>query len=123
MANLLPTEKKAAIISMLCEGSSIRGIERITGVHRDTIMRLGVRVGQGCAEILDRKMRGLRIPQIQVDEMWGFIGAKAKTAKANDMKDAAGAIELVVPLPGFVKRRAEVKILNTIKELKARVEA
>jgi uncharacterized protein YndB with AHSA1/START domain len=32
-------------------------------------------------------------------------------------------IELVVPLPGFVKRRAEVRILNTVKELKARAEA
>jgi hypothetical protein len=33
------------------------------------------------------------------------------------------SIELVVPLPGFVKRRAEVRILNTLKELKARVES
>ena len=33
------------------------------------------------------------------------------------------SIELVVPLPGFVKRRAEVRILNTLKELKARAEA
>lgn len=33
------------------------------------------------------------------------------------------AIELVVPLPGFVKRRAEVRILNTVRELKARAEA
>ena len=33
------------------------------------------------------------------------------------------SIELVVPLPGFVKRRAEVRILNTVKELKARAEA
>lgn len=57
----------------------------MTGVHRDTIMRLGVRVGQGCAEIMDDKMNGLDLPQIQVDEMWGFIGAKEKTAKANDM--------------------------------------
>jgi uncharacterized membrane protein len=32
-------------------------------------------------------------------------------------------IELVVPLPGFVKRRAEVRILNTVKELKSRVES
>jgi len=44
MANNLPTEKKVLAISMLAEGSSIRAIERITGVHRDTIMRLGVRV-------------------------------------------------------------------------------
>jgi ribosome-associated toxin RatA of RatAB toxin-antitoxin module len=32
-------------------------------------------------------------------------------------------IDLVVPLPGFVKRRAEVRILNTVKELKARAES
>ena len=88
MSNSLPVEKKIAAISMLCEGSSIRGIERVTGIHRDTIMRLGVRVGQGCAEIMDEKMRNLNLPLVQVDEMWGFIGAKQKTAKANDMKNA-----------------------------------
>ena len=59
MANVLPTDKKITIISSLCEGSSIRSIERITGVHRDTIMRLGVKVGQGCATLLDEKMRDL----------------------------------------------------------------
>lgn len=48
MANILPTDKKIAVIGALAEGSSIRSIERITGVHRDTIMRLGVKVGQGC---------------------------------------------------------------------------
>jgi hypothetical protein len=42
MANQLCTEKKTMAVSMLCEG---RSIERITGVHRDTIMRLGVRMG------------------------------------------------------------------------------
>lgn len=46
MANNLESEKKVLAISMLAEGSSIRAIERITGVHRDTIMRLGVRVGE-----------------------------------------------------------------------------
>ena len=49
MANVLSIDKQMAIISALAEGSSIRAIERMTGVHRDTIMRLGVRVGQGCA--------------------------------------------------------------------------
>src|SRR5690242_5998851 len=44
MANVLKTEKKVAVISMLVEGQSIRSIERVTGVHRDTILRLMVRV-------------------------------------------------------------------------------
>jgi hypothetical protein len=46
MPNVLSTDKQIAIVSSLAEGSSIRSIERITGVHRDTIMRLGVPVGQ-----------------------------------------------------------------------------
>jgi hypothetical protein len=38
MANVLPIDKQIAVVSSLCEGSSIRSIERVTGVHRDTIM-------------------------------------------------------------------------------------
>ena len=80
MANILKTEKKNMAIAMLAEGSSIRSIERITGVHRDTIMRLGIRVGEGCKKIMDEKLRGLNCKNIECDEIWGFIGAKNKTA-------------------------------------------
>ena len=48
MANNLSTEKKVTVISMLAEGSSIRSIERITGVNRNTIMSLALRVGKAC---------------------------------------------------------------------------
>ena len=82
MANNLKPELKATAVSMLCEGSSIRSVERITGIHRHTIMRLGVRVGKGCATIMDSKMRGLNCKQIEVDEIWGFIGAKRNRAAA-----------------------------------------
>ena len=40
MSNALKTEKKAQVVSVLCEGSSIRSVERIAGIHRDTVMRL-----------------------------------------------------------------------------------
>lgn len=80
MANNLPTEKKVTVVSMLCEGSSIRSIERMTGINRNTIMNLGVRVGNACKRIMDEKMRGLNCADIQVDEIWGFVGAKAKNA-------------------------------------------
>ena len=80
MANILKIEKKVAVISMLAEGSSIRAIERITGVNRNTIMNLGVRVGTACKKIMDDKMRNLGCKQIQVDEIWGFVGAKQKNA-------------------------------------------
>jgi IS1 family transposase len=81
MANILKTEKKVAVISMLCEGASIRAVERITGVNQNTIMSLGRRVGDACAKIMDEKMRGLSCQQIEVDEIWGFIGAKRKNSQ------------------------------------------
>ena len=77
---------------MLCEGNSIRSVERMTGVHRDTVMRLGVRMGQGCKELLDDKMTDLGCDTIQVDEMWGFIGAKQKTVKNNNLDPGLGDI-------------------------------
>jgi IS1 family transposase len=84
MANILSTDKQIGIIGALCEGSSIRSIERMTGVHRDTIMRLGVRVGQGSATLLDSKMRNLFCEQLQLDEIWGFIGKKQRHLEVGD---------------------------------------
>jgi len=66
---------------MLAEGSSIRSVERITGVNQNTIMSLARRVGDACKRIMDEKMHGLTCKQIEVDEIWGFIGAKQKNAK------------------------------------------
>lgn len=78
MANVLNSEKQITVISALAEGSGIRQIERMTSIHRDTIMRLGVLVGQGCASLLDRKMRNLLCEHLQLDEVWGFIGKKQR---------------------------------------------
>src|SRR5712691_339842 len=84
MANVLNTDKPIAIIAALAEGSSIRAIERMTGVHRDTIMRLGVKIGKGCARIMDEKMRNLPSVDIQLDEIWGFVRKKHRHLKADD---------------------------------------
>jgi IS1 family transposase len=87
MANILNTDKQIAVIGALAEGSSIRSIERITGVHRDTIMRLGVKVGQGCAALLDAKMRDLPCRRLELDEIWGFIGKKQKHIRTEDSSE------------------------------------
>jgi IS1 family transposase len=84
MANVLNKDKQIAVIAALAEGMAIRQIERMTDIHRDTIMRLGVRVGQGCARLLDEKMRGLECRDIQVDEIWGFIQKKKRNIKETD---------------------------------------
>jgi len=45
--NILPRDQQIAVIGALSEGMSIRSVERLTGIHRDTIMRLGARIGRG----------------------------------------------------------------------------
>src|SRR5258706_239669 len=84
MANVLSKDKQIMIIGALAEGSSMHAISRMTGVHRDTICRLGVRIGKGCAAVLDAKMRDLSCKFLQFDEIWGFIGKKEKHISFND---------------------------------------
>jgi IS1 family transposase len=91
MANVLNTDKQIAVIGALAEGSSIRSIERITGVHRDTVMRLGVRVGKGCAALMDVKMRDLGCRYLEFDEIWGFIGKKEKNLTVDDGPECGDA--------------------------------
>lgn len=84
MANVLNKDKQIAVIGALAEGSSIRSIERMTGIHRDTIMRLGVKVGQGCTAVMDASMRNLPCTRLEMDEIWGFVGKKALHVRPGD---------------------------------------
>ena len=82
--NRLKPEKQVMVLSALTEGMSIRSVERLTGVHRDTIMRLTVRVGRTCREVQDVLMRDLPCERIEVDEAWCFVGKKEAQVKPED---------------------------------------
>lgn len=82
--NILPREQQIQIVGHLVEGASIRSVERMTGVHRDTIMRLGARVGNGCARFHDRRMVGVRPGRLELDEAWSYVGKKQKRVKRGE---------------------------------------
>ncbi|MEP9388954.1 transposase [Mesorhizobium sp. KR9-304] len=82
--NILPQDRQVAVISALIEGCSIRATERMTETHRDTVMRLGARIGRGCAALHDMMFRDLNINQLQFDELWAYIGKKQKRVKRDD---------------------------------------
>jgi IS1 family transposase len=88
--NRLSLSRRTQIIHSLVEGNSIRSTERLTDTHRDTVMRLMVEVGEGCARIMDEKMRDLSCQQIQVDEIWSFVGKKQAQLKAGDNRQRLG---------------------------------
>lgn len=87
MANVLNTDKQIDVFAALAKGSSIRAVKRMKGVHRDTLMRLGIRIGEGCIPLLDAKMRNLPCNRLDIDEVWGFIGKKESRLKPGGYLD------------------------------------
>ncbi len=127
--NHLSKDKQIAVTAALAEGSSIRSIERMTGIHRDTIMRLGVRVGQGCAQLLDQKMRKLDCNRIELDEIWGFIGKKVRHLREDDDPTfgdvwtycAIDAETKLVPSYKVASKRNMPNTIEFIADLKSRM--
>jgi len=76
--NITPKERQIQVLKALVEGNSIRSIERMTGIHRDTIMRLLVRVGDKCQKIMDTQLKNFHCRRIQADEIWTFVKKKEK---------------------------------------------
>ena len=76
--NKLPTQARAQIIHLLCEGNSIRAVTRLTGASKNTVIKLLIDAGKACADYQDKALRDLPCKRIQVDEIWSFIYAKQK---------------------------------------------
>ncbi len=80
----LSPEKAERIIALLVEGMSVRSVERVTSVHRDTILRLLVIAGNRCERLLEDKIQSLPVKDVQCDEIWGWVGCKEKRNTDND---------------------------------------
>ena len=88
--NRTPLARRTQIIGCLVEGNSIRSTERMTDTHRDTIMRLMVEVGTGCATLANEQMRDLSCQRIEVDEIWSYVGKKQMHLKQGDDRRRLG---------------------------------
>ena len=90
MANVLKLEKRVAVISGLVEGMSVRSIERVTGVHRDTILRLMVKVANAGAAYADMTLRNLDCQRIEMDEIWAYVAKKQRNVGPEDRRALVG---------------------------------
>ena len=89
--NKLPIKTRAQILNMLCEGSSMRSISRITGVSINTVLKLLEDGGEVCAAFHDEHVSSVKATRVQVDEIWSFTYAKQKNvAIAKDAPRVAG---------------------------------
>lgn len=91
--NRLTKQSRAQILHLLCEGSSIRSIARLTGASKNTISKLLLDAGRACSAYQDRVLRNLNCKRVQLDEIWSFVYAKkSNVSKAKSAPKEAGDI-------------------------------
>ena len=77
----IPKVKVIEVVRHLAEGTGVRKTARLTGVSRGTVGRISKRVGGQARKIHDELVRDLEVPEVQMDEMWSFVGKKTRTAR------------------------------------------
>ncbi len=91
--NKLPIAKRAQILGLLVEGTSLRATSRLADCSINTVTKLLVDIGTACTEYQDRTLRNLTCKRVQVDEIWSFVYAKDKNvASAKAAPDKAGDV-------------------------------
>lgn len=91
--NRLPVSTRVQILSMLCEGSSMRSISRVCDVSLNTVSKLLIDAGKACAEYHDKSVRNVTAKNVQCDEIWSFAYAKQKNVSfAKSAPESAGDV-------------------------------
>src|SRR5580692_10558319 len=90
--NCLDSKTRAQIVNCLIEGCSIRATVRMTGASKNTIAKLLGDLGCACAAYHNRNVRRLRVRRLRCDEIWSFVGAKAKNVSAEKKLEGWGDI-------------------------------
>ena len=89
--NKLDLKKRAQVLACLVEGNSIRATVRMTGVAKNTVVKLLADVGAACAEYQDKTLRNLPCKRLQCDEIWSFVYAKVRNvSRAKAAPEGAG---------------------------------
>jgi transposase-like protein/IS1 family transposase len=78
----LSMKQATMALSLMLEGMSVRSVQRLTGLSRDTLADLIVLIGQNCQRLLDATVKNVEVKELQLDELWSFVGMKEKTRMA-----------------------------------------
>src|SRR5579863_10306091 len=80
----LPVEKAELVLKLLLEGNSVSSVVRLTDVHQKTILKLLVLAGEKCERIMAERLRNIQVRDVELDELWSWIGKKQKRVQPED---------------------------------------
>jgi IS1 family transposase len=126
--NKLPLAKRVLILTLLCEGSSMRSISRVADVSINTVTKLLEDAGETCLAMHDELVRDVKASRIQCDEIWSFVGAKQRnvpTAKGDPHGDVwtwtAIDADTKLMVSYFVGDRSGQSAIIVMDDLRARL--
>jgi IS1 family transposase len=90
--NRLSNQDRVRVVAALVEGNSIRSTVRMTGVAKNTVVKLLVELGAACYEFHNAHVRGLKCKRVQCDEIWSFVGSKMKNTTEEKMAQGWGDV-------------------------------
>src|ERR1041385_831974 len=103
--NKLSRDKRTQVLTLLCEGNSMRATARIADVAFNSVVKLLIDAGRACSDYQDRAFRELNCKRLQLDEIWSFVYAKAK-----NVADAKAAPEIAGDVWTWVAIDADTKL-------------
>ena len=90
--NRLENEGRIRVVAALVEGNSIRATVRMTGIAKNTVVKLLCDLGRACSDYQDKAFVNLKCERLQCDEIWSFVGAKDKNCSAEMKAKGAGDV-------------------------------
>lgn len=80
-------DKAETCLKLMLEGMSVRSIQRVTGIHQETILNLMVLAGDKCRQLTKDRIKGVAVKDVEADEIWGFVGMKKMTKLHKEVTD------------------------------------
>jgi IS1 family transposase len=127
--NRLSTSEQVQVIKCLCEGMSIRSTVRLTGVAKNTVTNLLIEMGCACAAYHHGQVRNLSVRHLQCDEIWSFVGAKARNITPEQKAAGWGDVwtwtaidaDTKLCVTYYVGDRGKISAHNFLKDARQRI--
>ncbi len=127
--SVLPAEQRLRVLAALVDGNSVRATSRMTDTNLRTVLRFGVKLGEGAQRLHNRLVRDVSCSLIETDEIWSYVAKKQ--ARVTEIESAAGLgeaytfVALAMPsrfvVTWKVGKRDETTADAFVKDLRARL--
>lgn len=83
----IPMDKAVMALQMLLEGCAVASVERLTGLHKRTILNLLTLAGERCERLMEKLIKDIPVRDVAIDETWGFVACHDRVLQRKGIVD------------------------------------